>query len=103
MGIEGRPLSIDHIRSALDRGEIIRGNKGFEVITTADGTFNFNRNTGQIYFDKDGVITHATIVNGIVSDIQLTESDTGAPYIDRDIAYQRKRLLETALDSKQLL
>ena len=100
MGIEGRLLSIDQIKAALDRGEIVRGDKGFEAIRTPDTTINYNRITGQVYFNQDNVTTHAEITNGRVVGIQLTESDTGKPFSDHATLLQRKKILVDALQAQ---
>jgi hypothetical protein len=98
MGIEGTNRSAADILSALDRGEIIRGNKGYRDIPLAEYTIQFNPATGHLHFTKDGVITYAQLMGNQVIGVQLTEADTGKPFKDGGLATQRLALLTQLLN-----
>ncbi len=89
-------MSPGELLASLDRGEIIRGDKGFETVVAGSVTLQFNRATGELYFTENGVTTHALVTeNGDVTGIQLTEDVTGAPYRDRELARVKQQFLES--------
>ena len=98
MGFEGPRgnLSLNEIIAGLDSGEIVRGDNKFDTITMSDTSISFNRTTGELYFTENGVTTHALITpEGAVTGIQLTESVTGNPYRDRELARVKQQFLES--------
>ena len=98
MGFE-RPrggLSLNEIIAGLDSGEIVRGDNKFDTISVGDVAISFNRTSGELYFTENGVTTHAQITpGGDVTEIQLTESVTGNPYRDREVARVKQQFLES--------
>ena len=100
MGFEGKRQSLDEILAAVDNGEITPGDKGYETITTPDGTdIRYSRTTGEISFTKDGIVSEAEISKDKLLRTSHKDADNSYHQIDVVNARMRDDYLKHLLDT----
>ena len=101
---EKAPSASEHILAALDRGEIIPGEKGRVDITLDTAIFGascavFDTTFGTLSYSTDGYTVLATIRNGVLTNITLSEIDSPQEISERALINRHGNALVTWLAS----